>query len=522
MRFTFLVAALVAGLTTGPVHAENTIRWAPSRDIGSLDPDSFGDTFTLAFLNHVYEALVRYDDQLKIQPALATSWELVQPTVWRFHLRQGVRFHDGAPLTADDVVASLERATADGSPLKGNLPAFKAARVVDPATLDVELNSRYPLLLNDLTNIFVFSKPWLVANHTEAATDVGRKIEGYATGHTNGTGPFRLESRAADSRTVLTRNPDWWDTPTHNIDRIVFTPIGSDATRLAALVSGEVDFTNAIPLQTTARLEAEPGVKLLLATELRTVFFAMNYADTLQDGAPNPLRDKRVRQALYQAIDIDQIRRSIMRNQSRITGALVAPAIPGYRAEQDRRLPFDPAAAKSLLAAAAVPEGTTLNLVCTPEGYVNEEQICQAAVAMWARIGLKVNLQLYPRAIATQRRVARQFDVTPLGWANEPAIDALSLLTQVVHTNTGAKGIFNWGEWGGASIDETIDAAANELDIAKRLPLESSVLERAGDDIMFLPLHQQPMAWAMRRTITRIVQLPDNKVRLWMSRMEAP
>ena len=186
------------------------------------------------------------------------------------------------------MVASLRRATADDSPLKGNLPAFKSARAVDPMTVDIELNSRYPLLLNDLTNIFVFSKPWLVANHTEAATDVGRKVEGYATNHTNGTGPFRLESRAADSRTVLLRNPDWWDTPRHNLDRIEFTPINSDATRIAALISGEIDFTNAIPLQATARVESEPKVKLLLATELRTVFFALNYSDTLHERRAEP------------------------------------------------------------------------------------------------------------------------------------------------------------------------------------------------------------------------------------------
>ena len=514
-----LLLCAVAGLSAPASGKAETLRWAASRDIGSLDPDSFGDTFTLAFLNHVYEALVRYDENLRIEPALATSWETIEPTVWRFHLRPGVRFHDGAPLSAEDVVASLQRATADDSPLKGNLPAFKSARVVDPMTLDIELNSRYPLLLNDLTNIFVFSKPWLVANHTEAATDVGRKVEGYATNHANGTGPFRLESRVADSRTVLGRNPGWWDVPRHNIDQIVFTPINSDATRIAALVSGEVDFTNAIPLQATARVEAEPNVKLLLATELRTVFFALSFAETLQNGAPNPLRDKRVRQAMYQAIDIEQLRRAVMRNQSRNTGALVAPAIPGYRPEQDRRLPYDPAAARALLAAAGVPEGTAMTMVCTPEGYVNEEQICQAAVSMWARIGLKVTLQLSPRAIATQRRVAHQFDITPLGWANEPAIDALSLLVQVVHTNTGANGLFDWGNWGSAALDKLIDEASNELDTTRRLSLESAALESAGNDILFLPLHQQPMAWAMRSSVARVVQLPDNKVRSWLTRM---
>jgi len=524
MRAVSAVAALLFALASlpwpqAPAQAA-TLRWAASRDIGSLDPDSYGDTFTLAFLNHVYEGLVRYDETLKIEPALASSWEMIDPTVWRFHLRQGVHFHDGAPLTADDVVASLRRATDELSPLKGNLAAFKSARVVDASTVDIELNSRYPLLLNDLTNIFVFSKPWLVANHTEVATDFGRKVEGYATYHANGTGPFKVESRAADSRTVLVVNPDWWDKPRHNIDRIEFVPITSDATRIAALVTGEINFSNAIPLQSAAQLASQPGVKILLATELRTIFFTFNLAEKTQDGAPNPLRDKRVRQAMYQAIDIEQIRRAVMRNQSRNTGALVAPAIPGYRPQQDVRLPFDLAAAKQLMVAAGVPDGLTLTLVCTPEGYVNEEQICQAAVAMWARLGLKVSLQLGSRAAMTQRRVAGQFDITPLGWANEPAIDAESLLVQVLHSKSGSNGLFNWGGWGMPEIDRLTDAAAGELDPAKRLDEESQALEIAGANVLFIPLHQQPMAWATRADVSHVVQLPDNKARHWLTRMD--
>jgi peptide/nickel transport system substrate-binding protein len=516
-----LAAAIGLPLVCGAGSQAATLRWAAARDIGSLDPDSFGDTFTLAFLNHVYEGLVRYDENLKIEPALATSWEILEPTVWRFHLRPGVHFHDGAPLTADDVIASLKRATDDLSPLKGNLAAFKSARRVDDLTVDIELNSRYPLLLNDLTNIFVFSKPWLVSNHTEIATDVGRKVEGYATFHANGTGPFRVESRTSDSGTTLVKNPGWWDKPRHNLDRIEFVPINNDATRLAALISGEINYTNAVPLQAAARLESTAGVKLLMATELRTVFFALNLGDHLSTDAtaPNPLRDKRVRQAMYQAIDIEQLRRAVMRGQSRNTGALVAPAIPGYLPEMDKRLPFDPAAAKKLLAEAGYPDGFSFSLVCTPEGYVSEEQICQAATSMWARIGLKAALQLGARATTTQRRVAGEFDVTPLGWANEPAIDAESLLIQVLHSKTGSSGLFNWGNWGRPEIDRLTDEAAGELDTPKRLAEEARALTIAGDEILFLPLHQQPMAWAVRSDVTHVAQLSDNKPRHWLTRM---
>ena len=410
----------------------------------------------------------------------------------------------------------------DLSPLKGNLSGVQECEgALDAADgrHGVEF-SAYPLLLNDLTNVFVFSKPWLVANHTEVATDVGRKVEGYATFNANGTGPFKVESRAADSRTVLVVNPAWWDTKRHNLDRIEFTPINSDATRLAALLSGEVNFSNAIPLQATQRLESQPGLKLLLATELRTIFFTFNLAqDKLMSGEPNPFRDQRVRKAMYQALDVDQLRRVVMRGQSRTTGALVAPAIPGYRPVQDQRLPFDLVAAKRLMTEAGVPDGFSMTLVCTPEGYVNEEQICQAAAVMWAKLGIKVALQLGPRAAVTQRRVAGQFDMTPLGWANEPAIDAASLLIQVLHSKTASNGLFNWGGWGLPEIDRLTDEAAGELDTPKRLEAESRALEIAGENTLFLPLHQQPMAWAVRSDVTEVVQLPDNKARHWMTRM---
>jgi len=522
IRMKTLVVAALALLAVPLAQPQAaTLRWAAARDIGSLDPDSFGDTFTLAFLNHVYEGLVRYDENLKIEPALATSWEIIEPTLWRFHLRAGVKFQDGAPLTADDVIASVMRATDDRSPLKGNLSAFKSATKIDDLTLDMRLNSAYPLLLNDLTNIFVFSKPWLVNNKAEAPTDVGKAIEGYATFHTNGTGPFMLESRTADAATILVKNPNWWDKPRHNIDRIEFQPITTDATRLAALISGAVDFTNAVPLQTVPRLQTSEGVKVLLSTELREVFFALNFAEKPQEGTgANPLRDLRVRKALDMSIDIEQMRRAVMRGLSRNTGAMVAPAIPGYTAQQEPRAPYDIEAAKKLLTEAGYPNGFPLTLVCAADGYVNEEQICQATASMWAKIGVKVALQVGPRATTTQKRVSGQFDVTTLGWANEPAIDALSLLVQVVHSKTGAAGVFNWGGWGRADIDKLVDQSSNELDTAKRLAMMDQALMITKNEMLFLPLHEQPMVWATRDSVVSIVQLNDNKARLWLTKMK--
>lgn len=521
MKKHWLLAA-VAALALGGAAEAKTLKWGAAREIASLDPYSFGETFTLAVLNHVYEGLVRYTGDLKIEPALAESWETVSPTVWRFKLRQGVKFHNGNPFTADDVIASLARVTHESSPLKGNLPAYKSARKIDDRTVEIEVNGPYPLLLNDLTNIYIFDKEWMEANNASLPTDAGKGVEGYATNNANGTGPFKVESRRADSKTVFVRNEVWWDKPQHNIDRIEFTPITSASTRVAALLSGEIDFTNVAPLQDLPRLSASPDVKVLQTNELRTVIFAFNLKDALVESDVkdrNPLKDKRVREALYRAIDIDAVQKRAMRGLSRNTGAIVAPAIPGYVPELDKRLPFDLAGAKKLLAEAGYPNGFSFLMNCNTDSLVNEEEFCQAVASMWSRAGLKPSLNMAPRSQQTPKRVKGEFDVISFGWANEPMIDAYSILVQVLRSKSGTGGVFNWGNWGDPRIDALVDKAGVELDNAKRVPLMTEALTIAKDEHLFIPMHQQPMAWAIGKAVESTVQASDNKPRLWLTKM---
>jgi peptide/nickel transport system substrate-binding protein len=522
MKTRWLLAAAIALALTGGADAK-TLKWGASREIASLDPYSFGDTFTLSVLNHVYEGLVRYTGDLKIEPALAESWETVSPTQWRFKLRKGVKFHNGDPFTADDVIASLIRVTDPDSPLKGNLPAYKGATKVDDHTVDIEVNGPYPLLLNDLTNIYILDKKWMEANNALKPTDSGKGVKGYATDNANGTGPFAVESRRPDSITVLVANKAWWDKPKHNIDRIDFVPITSASTRVAAMLSGEIDFTNVAPLQDLPRLSASSDIKVLQTNELRTVFFAFNLKDTLFESDvkdKNPFKDIRVREALYRAIDIDGVQKRAMRGLSRNTGAIVAPAIPGYVPKQDERLPFDLDGAKKLLTAAGYPNGFSFHLNCQSDSLVNEEEFCQAVASMWSRAGLKPNLSMGPRSQQTPKRVKGDFDVVSFGWANEPMIDAYSILVQVVRSKSGTGGVFNWGSWGDPRIDALVDKAGVELDNAKRIPMMTEALDIAKKEHLFIPLHQQPMAWAMRSTVASTVQASDNKPRLWLTVMK--
>ena len=516
-----LLLAALAALALSATATANTLKWGASRDIGSLDPYSYGDSFTINVLNHVYEGLVRYNQDLKIEPALAESWEILDDKLtWRFKLREGVTFHNGNPFTAEDVVASLARVSHETSPLKGNLPAYVSSKVVDDLTVDITLNGTYPLLLNDLTNIHIFDKEWLVENNAELPTDIGKQVEGHATYNANGTGPFMVESRQPDAKTVFVVNPDWWDTPQHNLSRIEFTPITSAATRVAALLSGEINFTNEAPVQDLPRLEAAPNVKVLERTDLRTIMLGFNRREELVEGGKNPFNDLRVRKALYQAINMDQIQSKVMRGKSRNAGALVAPEIPGYAPELDERLPFDPDAAKALLAEAGYPDGFSFVFNCmTDGGYVNEEQICQAIVSMWSRIGLKPTLDLAPRSVQTPKRTGGQTDVYTLGWATLPMLDAYSPLIQILHTKEGNSGVFNWGDWSYPELDALVQQAGQELDTAKRLELETQALKIAKDEIILLPLHQQPMAWAIGTDVKEMPQFPDNKPRLWYAKM---
>lgn len=513
LRYALLAGVMSAALASAA--AAETFRWGSSRDIGSLDPYSYGDSFTINVMNHVYEGLVRYDRNLAIEPALATSWEVLSPTVWRFRLREGVSFHNGNPFTADDVIASLKRVSHADSPLKGNLPAYKAATRVDDFTVDVELNGAYPLLLNDLTNIHIFDAEWLAQHNAEVPTDIAKGIEGFATFNANGTGPFKVESRQPDAKTVFVVNPGWWDTPQHNLTRIEFTPVSSAATRVAALLSGEIDFTEDAPVQDLPRLAAAPNVKVLERTDLRTIFLMMNRRDELAEGGKNPLNDLRVRQAMQKAIDLELLRDRVMRGKSRAAGMIIAPEIPGYDADLDKLTPYDPDGAKALLAEAGYPDGFAFVFNCMSDGYVNEEQLCQAIASMWARIGIEPKLDIAPRPVQTPKRTGAKADVWTLGWATLPMLDSYSPLIQIIHSRDGNAGVFNWGDWSYPEIDALVQKASVELDRDKRLAMQTEALRIVGEEVIAIPLHQQPMSWAASAEVDEIPQFPDNKPRLW-------
>ncbi|MDN3520338.1 ABC transporter substrate-binding protein [Halomonas ramblicola] len=520
---TNLPLTLIASsiLVAGTVHAK-TITWADTSDIYSMDPHGQAISPTLAFLHHIYEPLVRYNQNLEIEPALATRWEKVEPDRWRFTLRQGVKFHDGSEFTAEDVVASLERATHPDSPIRGNLPAVAGVERVDDHTVDIHLNGSYPLLLNDLTNVYVLDKQWMSEHGALQPIDPSKGEQSYSTTHTNGTGPFVLETRRPDAETVLTVNEKWWDEAEHNLTRIEFTPIASDATRVSALLSGQIDMMLSVPLQDIARLENAPGIQILETPGLRTIMLAFNQSPaTLEDNGAegNPLQEVKVRKALYQAINMELIHDKLMRGKSRNAALPVAPAVPGYAAELDERYPYDPEAALQLLAEAGYPDGFSVGLDCPNDRYVRDEEICQAISAMWARIGVETRVNARNASNHWQEALNGGSDIWMFGWATLPMLDSFSILSQVLSSPHDKYGAWNPGGYHNPEVDALIEKISVAQDEQERLSMIDQAFELSKADIPLLPLHQQPLIWATNDDI-QVPQTPDNKVRLWYATVE--
>jgi peptide/nickel transport system substrate-binding protein len=513
------MCAVTAISVTPPVRGGEvkTLRFAFQGELKSVDPYQINESFSLSVNGAVYEGLVRRGPDMKLEPCLATSWDILDPLHWRFHLRQGVKFHEGQDFTADDVIFSAHRVLSRGSDLKGRIPADAQIVKVDDYTVDFILETPNPLLINEWETWGIFSKSWAEAHGATEAMPMNATTPPYAGLHANGTGPFILVSHEAGVKTVWKKNPNWWDKPIGNVDEVAFTPIPNAATRVAALLSGEIDWMDPVPLNDQARVNANPGTQVLAGPEIRTIFLGMDQSrDELGHSnvkGKNPFKDVRVREAFYQAIDEDAINQKVMRGQATPSALLIASSLFS-RSKDFKRLPFDPEASKRLLAAAGYPDGFEVQLDCPNDRYVNDEQICQAVVGMLARIGVKVDLNAEPKskffaAISAAGGYDSSFYL--LGWT-PTTLESFNVFQYILgcrdpKTNWGGN---NVGGYCNPKVDALARQALQEPDESRRDDDFAEGWKTAlFDDVGYIPLHQQALAWGVSKT-THVIQRPDN------------
>ena len=518
---TALALVLQALVATTLVANAQTIRVANQGDALSMDPHSLNESLQLSTTGNVYEPLVGRNKDLSLAPALATAWRQTAPTVWQFELRRGVQFHDGTPFTADDVLFSFARTQADGSDMKSYTNDFKEVRKINDFLVEIETKMPFPILPDVISQVAIMSKKWCETHQAVTPVDRRKGIENAASFRANGTGPFRLRERQPNVRTVFTRNGTYWGKIEGNVAEVIFTPIGNDATRVAALLSGEVDVMEPVPVQDIERVNNGANTRAITGPELRTIFLGMDQKrDELLYSSvkgKNPFKDKRVRQAFYQAIDIDGIKKTVMRGASNPSALLVGPGINGFQPEA-KRLPYDVEAAKKLMAEAGYASGFEVSMNCPNDRYVNDGRICQAVAANLARINVKINLQAETKGTYFPKILRRDTSFYMLGWtpSTYDAHNALNALMACVD-DKGA-GQFNLGAYCNPKVDELTKKIQAETDKAKRNAMIKEAFDLHSADVGHLPLHQQALAWGVSKNV-KLVQLADNYMPFkWMSK----
>jgi peptide/nickel transport system substrate-binding protein len=510
MKIPSLAAAAAAlVLALGAPADARTVRWAAAGDPNTMDPHSQNLGTVTMVLQQIYDMLIARNADLTLRPGLATSWEQVEPTRWRFVLRQGVRFHEGQAFNADDVVFSVHRALQRTSNYGIFVDTVTRAERVNAFTVDIVTRVPDPILPNKLASLMIMSRDWAEQHNAIRPQNTAQREEMHTVRATNGTGAYRLSVREPDVRTVMVRHDAWYgwqEENPGNITEIDFRPIRSDATRIAALLSGEVDFVLDPPLQDLARLRANQNVRVIEGPEVRTIFFAFDTAreELLYSSVRgrNPFRDLRVRQALYHAIDSNAIQRAVMRGQAVVTGTFFPEQVNGYSREEDVRLPFNADRARALLAEAGYPQGFEVTLDCPNNRYINDEEICQAVAAMWTRVGVRTTLNAMPLGPFFAKIQRRETSVYLLGWG-VPTLDALYSFQSLLATpgRNPADCIWNYGGYSNARMDELIEIMKTQSG-QPRMAAIREALRIYREDVPHIPLHHQMIPWATRSSLT--------------------
>ena len=518
-RIAGLLALSTLVALAAPAARAASLRVATAFDPQTMDPHSLALQYHTRVVFQIYEPLVGRDPHYRLVPVLATEWAQTDPRTWRFKLRPEVRFHDGSPFTAEDAVFSFERALAPPSQRQFVLKGIKRVRAVDPLTIDVELTAPDATLPQKLVLVAMMSKRWAQAHHVEHAQDYNARQETFAVRNANGTGAYQLERYEPDVRTTLKAFPQWWNragAANGNVDAASFVTIRSDATRLAALHSGEVDIVLDPPYQDVERLRHDADVAVTQVGDISTDLLAFDQASpTLpgvapgSDGKPrNPFKDLRVRRAVYQAINIDLVIQKVLKGLATPTGELIAAEF-GATPATAPRLRYDPVHARELLREAGYPDGFDVPMDCVNVAF--REHVCQAIAAMLTQVGIRTALHTSPGTqffpMITQAKVS----LAEFGFTGTTE-DAWQGLNGLLHTwDANGGGTFNAGRYSNAKLDALIDTLRTELDAGRRQAMVADALKLAEDDIAYVPLYRRTLSWVMQKKV-QVVMLPDDTI----------
>ena len=526
MRIRILAAlscALACALAPLPALAQvKHLRFASAFDPQSMDPHALALLYQTRVVTQVYEGLVNRGKDFKLEPSLATSWDMLNATTWRFKLRTGVKFHDGTPFGADDAVFSIERALDKASQRKNQMLGIVGAKKVDAQTIDISTAAPDAVLPDKLWLVAMMSRPWSEKHGVLRPQDYNAKQETFAVRNANGTGPFMLARYESDVRTLLKANPVWWGKGTAagggNLDEVSYQVIQSDATRLAALASGQVDFVIDPPFQDLARLKADKSLKVSEADDIGTQYFALNQHSAELPGSDvkgrNPFKDLRVRRAVQLAVDTDLIVRQVLRGEGTVTGSFVSPLVDGYLPEFEARPKADAAAARALLKEAGFEAGFSVQMDCVNVAW--RASVCQAAAAMLERVGIRASLVTSPSAIFFPKLSQGTGSFVEFGWSAAP--DPWSMMQSTVRSNDGlTAGAFNAGRYSNAKLDALIDGMRVEPNLARRRQMAGDALRLMNAELPMIPLYRRQHNWVMRPNVD-MVHLPNDVLELrWVT-----
>lgn len=501
LRSAILAFATILALGA-PVQAQQdgTLRIGVAQETNSLFPNWFVGTPNQQIASHIFEPLVQMDANNIPQPALAESWTAIDDKTWEFKLRQGVKFHDGSPFTADNVIATFDHSkTIDGN---GN-PAGAYVRdrtyeKVDDHTIRISAGKPYPLLPAEMSVVYIYKAPASPDDFNAGTAVIG-------------TGPFKLDQWVRGEKLTMTRNDDYWGEKPE-WQHVEFRPITSDPTRVAALLNGDVDVIDRVPTADVKRLEGTQSLKVTSRAGERIIYFQLDtsrdispYVTDLQ-GRPisNPLRDVRVRKAMSMAVNRDAIVSRVMDDQAVAAGQIATPGMFGHNPDIEPTA-FDLDGAKALLAQAGYGDGFALTVHGPNDRYINDARIVEAVAQMWTRLGIQAKVETLPSSTYFTRRDNGGERGTPefsalLGGFGTATGETMSQHWMLVHETIKERslGHANYARYTNIRIDSYLDQAIQTIDDAQREKMLHEIGKMYMDDVALIPLHWQVNVWAMR------------------------